>query len=62
MKKKINLLKLKEQAKAGSYEKINLHGINPRLNNALSRFGFKTKATIDNWGGNKADYMELVLD
>jgi len=56
------LRKLKEQAKAGGYEKINLHGINPRLNKALNRFGFETKSTIDNWGGKKADYMELVLD
>jgi HEAT repeat protein len=56
------LQKLKEQAKAGGYEKIIFHGINTRLNEALIRFGFEKKATIDNWGGNKADYMELVLD
>ena len=56
------LQKLKEQAKAGGYEKIVLHSINPQLNKVLSRFGFKTKAKIDNWGGNQADYMELVLD
>lgn len=35
------LQKLKEQAKEGGYEKIMLHGINPRLNKALTRFGFK---------------------
>lgn len=56
------LNKLKEQAKAGGYQKITMHGVNARLNNILSRFGFQKKATLKNWSGHQADYMELALD
>jgi hypothetical protein len=56
------LNKLKEQAKERGYKKILLHGINPRLNRALVRCGFEPKATIENWGNGKAEYMELRLD
>ncbi len=56
------LQNLKKQAKDGGYEKIILHGINPQVNNILKRFGFETKEIIENWGGNRAEYMELILE
>ncbi len=54
---------LKEKAKASSYTKISMHGINERLNNVLKkRAGFKTKETISNWIDDKsAEYMEYEL-
>ncbi len=56
------LNKLKEQAKERGYRKIILHGINPRLNKALTRYGFEAKAKIKDWGNVSADYMELNLE
>jgi uncharacterized protein with GYD domain len=55
------LQKLKEQAKERGYEKIIMHGINPRLNKALERYGFEGKAIIKNWYGHTAEYMEMEL-
>jgi hypothetical protein len=50
---------LKEQAKKTGYTKISMHGINPRLNKILKRFGFETKEIIPNWLGKTAEYMEM---
>ncbi len=52
---------IKEKAQEAGYKKIALHGINQQLNKALARFGFKTKATVKNWLGATAAYMEMEL-
>jgi lipocalin len=53
---------LKEKAKEAGYEKLSMHGINPRLNTLLTRLGFEPKELIKNWLGDKpAAYMEMDL-
>lgn len=56
------LNELKELALEKGYQKLALHGISPRLNKILHRFGFETKAVTDDWAGEEAEYMELVLE
>lgn len=55
------LHKLIQDAKELGYTKINLHSINPRLNTILHRAGFETKAVIEEWPDQPAEYMEMAI-
>jgi hypothetical protein len=49
-----------EKAQTNNYTKLHFHGWNKRLNNVLTRFGFKHTRT-DSMGGYNVDYFEMDL-